>query len=166
MYTQCTTNTKHAVQIEEVQQRLGRKAGMYDYGRAALLFGPVSINGTNWKRFTVFDYVKHANRPQGLAVGQIRDFVVVSYKHKDYAAKKGRVKKSNLNGKLMFVRARQYTPTPARESRMWLVPAAPVYKLQTQAVSMVDLCGCLHVAKERNGREHLRNLVQVATAMA
>jgi hypothetical protein len=149
-----------------VQQRLGRKAGMYDYGRAALLIGPVSINGRNWKRSTVFDYVQLAQRPNGLAVGQIRDFVVVAYKHKDYAAKKGRVKKSNLSGNLMFVRARQYTPTPARQSHMWLAPAKPMYKLQTQAVSMVDLCAYLHVAKERNGREHLRNLVRVATAMA
>jgi hypothetical protein len=144
---------------------MGRAAGQYDYGRACIMSGRISINGRFWYRSTVFDYVHHNRAHHALAVGQVRDFVVVEYTHKDQAAKRGRVRPSTLGGTIVFVRARQYNPTPTRMATMWLAPKNPAYRLGTEAICVQDLCAFLHVAPERNGRTTHVNLVKVATAM-
>jgi hypothetical protein len=144
-----------------MQTRAGRDGSKYNYERACIIRQRVSINGRAWRRATIFDYVNHNGH---LSVGQVRDFVVVEYTHKDYARKRGRVRRSTLEGKFVFVRARQYNPTPQRVLDMWEAPKRPTYRLATQSISVMDLCSFLHSAPQRDGREGRVNLIKVATA--
>ena len=124
----------------------------------------MSINGRFWPPGTVFDYVSRRSARQGLAVGRLRDFVIVDYKHKDYINKRGKVQESTLQGRLVFVRADQYNPRPARSSGYWVAPRKPQYKLAVQAISTNDMCAYLHSAKERDNRRGFVMLVRVAEA--
>jgi hypothetical protein len=144
-----------------MQTRAGRDGTKYNYARACIIRQRVSINGRAWKRATIFDYVSVNGR---LAVGQVRDFVVVEYTHKDVAGKRGRVRPSTLEGTFVFVRARQYNPTPQHVLDMWEAPKRPTYHLRTRSISVMDLCSFLHRAPQRDGREGRVNLIKVATA--
>jgi hypothetical protein len=164
MYTHhCTSH--HSPQIDEMQLRYGRDPAIYNYSRAAIVHGRISINGRFWGKWTVFDYMKrNARGPMRLCVGLVKDFVVVEYTHKDIERKRGRVRQNTLKGTLVFVRAKQYNPNPVREANMWVARAKPNYHLRTQAVCLKDLCAFLTDAPERNGRVGFVNLVKVATA--
>jgi len=150
-----------SVQIMAMQLREGRSGEDYNYGRAFLITGKISINGRAWRRMTVFDYIAPTGQ---LEVGKIRDFVVVDYVHKNYTDVRGRVKPKTLKGRIVFVRARKYRPTPIRESNMWLAPAQPKYQRGSQAIAIMDVCAYLHVARERNGRVGFKHLIKVAQA--
>ena len=102
-----------SVQIMAMQLREGRSGEDYNYGRAFLMTGKISINGRAWKRMTVFDYIAPTGQ---LEVGKIRDFVVVDYVHKNYTDIRGKVRLKTLKGRIVFARARKYRPTPIRES--------------------------------------------------
>jgi hypothetical protein len=146
---------------------MGRVAACYDYGRAIILTGRASVNGRFWAGDTVFDFVQRSRHDRGagsLGVALIRDFVIVEYTHKEFQSKRGKIKPSRLQGKIMFVRSRQYNPTPTRVGNLWVAVEAPAYRLQTQVVCMADLCAFLHIAKEQTGRPGFVNLVTVSTA--
>jgi hypothetical protein len=154
-------------QIDVIQERMGRVALDYDYARAAIVTGHVSINGRFWSGTTDFDFVQRTRHDRGggtLGGGLIQDFVVVHYTHKNVANMRGRFRPSRLQGELMFVRARQYNPTPTRVGNLWVAVDNPAYRLETQVVCMHDLCGFLHTAEEQNGRPGFTNLVTVSTA--
>jgi hypothetical protein len=104
------------------------------------------------------------NQPTRLEVGVIKDFVVIHYTHKDIITQRGRVRPSTLEGEIVFVRARQYHPTPIRDSNLWIAPKKPSYRLRTKAIHVLDLCAYLHIAPERSGRRNHVNLVTVAVA--
>jgi hypothetical protein len=144
-----------------MQTKAGRDGSKYDYARAAFINNRICINGRMWMRATIFDFVQDDGR---LGVGQVREFVVVEYTHKDIERKRGRIRASNLQGTIVFVRARQYNPTPQRDAGMWVAPAKPNYHLRTIAVAVKDLCSYLHSAPERDGQPRTVNLVKVATA--
>ena len=145
---------------------MGRVCANYYYGRAKFLRGRVSINGRYWARADICDYMAcvGANRRLRLHVGQIRDFVVIPYTHKDIENKRGRCRHATLQGQLMFVRLRQYHPRPQRDENMWLAPKRPAYRLAAQAVPLQGLGSLLHPVAERTGRTGFVNLIQVATA--
>jgi len=149
-----------------VQARLGRLAQNYNYGRAKVIYQSVNINGRSWKRKVHCDYMAciGADRRTSLRVGQIRDFVVVSYTHKDIDRLRGRVPQATLRGQFMFARLRQYNPTPMRDANMWLAPRKPSFRLAMNAIPIKDLCSYLHVAKERSGRVDFVNLIRVAVS--
>ena len=144
---------------------MGRDATKYNYGRAWIIRKRVSINGRFWFRATHFDY-STTNLNSRVEVGKIRDFVVVQYTHKDYARMKGKVRAATLEGKLVFVRARQLHPTTARVSNMWVAPAKPHYRLETKVICMGDLGAFLHAAPDRNGQPGTVNFIRVALAFA
>jgi hypothetical protein len=148
-----------------MQALKGHDSALYDYDRAWIIRGRVSINRRFWYRASHFDYIskKDGNR---LEVGKIRDSVIVKYTHKDYVRKLGKVRKATLAGEIIFLRARQYYPTPTRESNMWLAPAKPTFRLGDKAISVYDLAAFLHVAPERNGRAGFVHLIKVALAFA
>jgi len=148
-----------------MQTREGRESRKYNYERASIIRGRVSINGRYWYRASIFDYM--ANNPgqrRGLQVAQIRDFVIVKYTLKDIDRMRGKVRQSTLQGEIIFVRARKYYPRPTRVANMWVAPRKPTYHLATQAISVHDLCAFLHVAPERNGDLNKVNLIKVALA--
>jgi hypothetical protein len=163
MYTYMYTLTS---QIVSIQARLGRDSANYSYGRAKIIHLQISVNGRFWSKSTVFDFVVNngPNRPTRLEVGLVKDFVVVNYTHKDVDQLRGRVRPATLEGELFFVRARQYYPTPTRESNLWVAPKSPNYRLRTKAIHVLDLCAYLHIAPERSGRRDFVNLVTVAVA--
>jgi hypothetical protein len=150
--------------MSSIQERMGRDATKYVYGRAWIIHNRVSINGRFWSPDTLCDYSTPSNNR--VEVGRIRDFVVVEYTHKEYERKKGKVRASNLKGMLSFVRARQFHPTPARVSNMWVAPAKPRYRLQRRAISIKDLGAFLHRAPDRNGEPGIVNLIKVGSAFA
>jgi hypothetical protein len=152
------------IQIADIQAGYGRDTANYNYDRAYIHHGRMSINGRFWPPNTVFDYVSRTNARQRLAVGRLRDFVVVDYTHKEILRKRGRVRANTLQGRLVFVRADQYNPIPPRSSGYWVTPRRPQYKLAVQAVSTHDLCGYLHIARERDNRRGFVMLVRVAEA--
>jgi hypothetical protein len=149
-----------------MQQRLGRDSANYNYSRACVIRICISVNGRYWKRTTVFDYVEHSGpaEPTSIQVGAIREFVVVSYTHKDLLNLQGRCAPATLKGDIIYVRARKYTPTPTRENGLWVAPRLPEYHHNDVAVHVLDLCSYLHRAPERSGRHNQVNLVTVASA--
>jgi hypothetical protein len=150
--------------MSSIQVRMGRDATKYDYGRAWIIHNRVHINGRFWYQDTLCDFSTPSN--SRVEVGRIRDFVVVQYTHKDYARKKGKVRASTLQGMLVFVRARQFNPTPARVSNMWVAPKKPRYRLGKRAISLKDLGAYLHPAPDRNGEPGIVNLIKVGLAFA
>jgi hypothetical protein len=154
------------IQIVSVQQRLGRDSTNYNYGRACVIRICISVNGRYWKRKTVFDYVEHSspNGPTSIQVGAIRDFVVVTYTHKDILNLQGRCAPATLKGEIIYVRARKYNPTPIRESNLWISARLPAYHRRDKAIHVLDLGSYLHIAPERSGRPNHVNLVTVANA--
>jgi hypothetical protein len=148
-----------------VQARLGRDAKNYNYGRAKIITGRVSINGRNWQRKLHCDYIDCAveDAQKTMQVGQVRDFVVVSYTNKNIERLRGRAPQARLQGDFMFARLRQYHPTPEREENMWVAPRKPSYRVD-KAIPVQDLCSYLHRADERSGREGYVNLVTVAVS--
>ena len=142
---------------------MGRDSNNYNYERARIIRGRISINGRFWYRRTLIDYKMNA-RTSRLEVRQIRDFVVVKYSHKDYARKQGKVRRETLEGEIIFVRARQYYPTPQRAHNMWMAPMNPTFVRQTKAINVRDLGAFLHAAPDRSGRVGYVNLVKVALA--
>jgi hypothetical protein len=145
---------------------MGRVSTNYNYDRAKIISGRVSINGRFWARKGICDYMAciGADRRLRLQVGQIRDFVVIPYIHKDIENKRGRCRPATLQGVLIFARIRQYNPRPQREENMWVAQKKPAYRLATQAVPLNGLCSFLHAAAERTGRRGFVNLIQVAVA--
>tara|TARA_B110000902_G_C13833822_1_gene408675 strand:- start:57 stop:545 length:489 start_codon:yes stop_codon:yes gene_type:complete len=155
-----------SMQVVALQLRYGRNFLDYDYGRAVLITGRVSINGRPWKRGTFCDYAVPAaaadGRHERLQVGQILDFVNISYKHKQHAELGARYRTSTREGNLLFARIRQYYPRPDRYQNMWVLPRKPRYQNEVKAIPVGDLCMYLHRAPEHTGRVGLMNLVPVA----
>lgn len=106
----------------------------------------------------------NADNPKTMQVGQVRDFVVVSYTNKNIERLRGRVPQARLQGEFMFARLRQYHPTPEREANMWMAPRKPSFLLDAKAIPVRDLCSYLHQANERSGREGYVNLITVAVS--
>jgi hypothetical protein len=105
-----------------------------------------------------------AGSPVQLQVGQILDFVVVSYTHKNIGSMRGRSPLAKLEGQIMFARTRQYAPQPERESNLWVVPLVHAWHPDVLAIPVQDLCSYLHRAQERAGRPGYANLITVAKA--
>jgi len=147
---------------------MGRNGHDYNYGRAKIIYGCVSINGRSWKRKVHCDYIASvdADGRRLLQVGQLRDFVVVSYTHKNFEAKRGRVRQSTLQGQIMIACLREYFPQPVREDNMWVARKHPSFRPVMQAIPVHDLCSYLHRAPERTtlGRTGYVNLITVAVS--
>jgi hypothetical protein len=105
-----------------------------------------------------------ADRPKRLRVGQIQDFVVVSYTNKNIERMRGRSRLATLEGQIMFARMRQYAHQPERESNLWVAPGRPDWRQAMTAIPIHDLCSYLHKAPERAGRPGYVNLITVAKA--
>jgi hypothetical protein len=149
---------------------LGRPPIRYNYGRAKIIKGCISLNGRTWRRKVYCDYMdigrfgENNDRRRRLRVGQIRDFVVISYTHKNMEGLRGRVRPSTLQGEFMFARLRQFHPQPERDDNMWLVSANPSFRRVMKTVPVHELCSYLHPAPERSGRIGYMNLITVAVS--
>ena len=149
-----------------MQARLGRIAQNYDYDRVKVIKWCVSINGRSWKGKVPCDYMAcvGADHRKAVRVGEVVDFVVVSYTNKNIESLRGRVPSAKLQGQFMFVRLRQYDPTPVREANFWVAPERPLFRQTQKAIPVRDICSYLHAAKDRGGREDYVNLITVAVS--
>jgi hypothetical protein len=128
-----------------------------------VIHGCISINGRTWKKGVHCDYMGvGADNRRHMRVGQIADFVLVSYKHKDFERKRRRLRQSTLQGEIMFARLRQYHPQPVRDANLWVAPTHLSFRVGMYAIPIHDLCAYLHRAPERSGRVGYVNLVTVA----
>ena len=101
-------------------------------------------------------------RHERVQVGQILDFVYITYKHKQHAELGNRYRASTRQGSLLFARIHQYYPRPDRDQNMWVLPRKPRFRNKVKAIPVHDLCVYLHRAPEHTGRVGLMNLVTVA----
>ena len=154
------------MQVTALQLRYDRAFQDYDYGFAYLLKGRVSINGRAWKRGSFCDYAvptaAAGGRHEHVQVGQILDFVNISYKHKQHAELGARYRPSTRQGNLLFARIHQYYPRPDRDQNMWVLPRKPKFRVEVKAIPVGDLCMYLHRAPEHTGRVGVMNMVPVA----
>jgi hypothetical protein len=150
-----------------VHDLLGRESQKYNYGRAKIISNNVSINGRTWSRGIVCDYMAYVGgsaRRRSLCVGVIREFVAVSYTHKNFERMRRRLRQSTLQGTIVFARLRQYHPRPTRVDNMWVAPLRPKYRLKEAVIPIQDLCSFLHPAPEKTGRLGYVNLITVAVS--